>query len=87
MAQLATALSFSLQRPVIDRTNIAQPFDFDLEWKPIDPNVNVIDATSVIDFAPTLVVALEEQLVVKLDSQRGPVDYIVIDSAEPPAEN
>jgi uncharacterized protein (TIGR03435 family) len=87
MAQLATALSFSLQRPVIDRTNIAQPFDFDLEWKPIDPNVNVIDATSVIDFAPTLVVALEEQLGVKLDSQRGPVDYIVIDSAEPPAEN
>jgi uncharacterized protein (TIGR03435 family) len=49
--------------------------------------VNVIDATSVIDFAPTLVVALEEQLGVKLDSQRGPVDYIVIDSAEPPAEN
>jgi uncharacterized protein (TIGR03435 family) len=87
MAQLATSLSITVQRTVVDRTGLAGAFDFDLEWKPIDPNADATNATSVNEFAPSLAVALEEQLGVKLDSRRGPVDYIVIDSADRPPDN
>ena len=86
MAQLATSLSISLQRPVIDRTGLSQPFDFDLEWAPITSNVDPT-ATPVVEFAPSLLAALDEQLGLKLETQRAPIEYIVIDGAEPPTDH
>ena len=86
MAQLARSLSILLQRLVIDRTGVSEPFDFDLEWTPIDSNV-ADAATPVVEFAPSLLAALDEQLGVKLDAQRAPIEYIVIDNAAPPSDN
>lgn len=86
IAQLATSLSISLQRPVIDRTGIAEPFDFELEWKPVDSALDPA-ASSAAEFAPSLLAALDEQLGLKLESQRAPIEYIVIDRAEPPTDN
>jgi uncharacterized protein (TIGR03435 family) len=86
MAQLATSLSIVLQRPVIDRTGLSEPFDFDLEWAPINVDVDVA-ATPVSEFAPSLLAALDEQLGLKLDAQRAPIEYVVIDGAEPPTDN
>ena len=85
MAQLATSLSISLQRPVIDRTGLSEPFDFELEWKPVDSAVD--PAATPAEFAPSLLAALDEQLGLKLESQRAPIEYVVIDSAEPPTDN
>jgi len=34
-----------------------------------------------------MLAALDEQLGLKLDAQRAPIEYIVIDSAEPPTDN
>ena len=83
LAQLATSLSIVVQRPVIDRTGLSEPFDFDLEWAPINVDVDPA-ATPAAEFAPSLLAALDEQLGLKLEAQRGPVDYIVIDSVERP---
>jgi uncharacterized protein (TIGR03435 family) len=57
-----------------------------LEWKPID---SVVDpsASPAAEFAPSLLAALDEQLGLRLEAQRAPMDYVVIDSAEPPTDN
>jgi uncharacterized protein (TIGR03435 family) len=86
MPQLATSLSIVLQRPVLDRTGLSEPFDFDLEWAPINVDIDVA-AAPVSEFAPSLLAALDEQLGLKLDAQRAPIEYVVIDSAEPPSDN
>ena len=86
MARLATSLSILLQRLVIDRTGLSERFDFNLEWKPVDSAVDRA-ATPAAEFAPSLLAALDEQLGLKLESQRAPIEYVVIDSAEPPTDN
>ena len=86
MARLATSLSILLQRLVIDRTGLSERFDFNLEWKPIDSAVDPA-ATPAAEFAPSLLAALDEQLGLKLEAQQAPIDYVVIDSAEPPTDN
>jgi uncharacterized protein (TIGR03435 family) len=86
MANLATNLSMLLQRLVIDRTGLSERFDFNLEWKPLDSTGDPA-ATPAAEFAPSLLAALDEQLGLKLEAQRAPMDYFVIDSADPPTDN
>ncbi len=78
MALLATKLGDQLGRAVIDKTGLQGDFDFTFEW---DPEQGV-DSSS-----PSLFTALREQLGLRLESQRGPVEMLVIDSAEKPSEN
>jgi uncharacterized protein (TIGR03435 family) len=83
-----------VQRPVVDRTGLAGGYDFDLRWTPdtlparppgtpadqpfrmngveIDPN------------GPSIFTAIQEQLGLKLESTRGPVDVLVVDHIERP---
>jgi uncharacterized protein (TIGR03435 family) len=94
MARLATqVLSQLTSRIVIDRTGLTGTYDIDLKWAPtpdqlppgppppgfvpppIDPN------------GPSLFAALQEQLGLKLEAERGPVEVLVIDRLQPPAEN
>ena len=86
MAGLATTLSMLLQRLVIDRTGLSERFDFNLEWNPND-SIGDPAATPAAEFAPSLLAALDEQLGLKLEAQRAPIDYLVIDSAEPLTDN
>src|SRR5262245_43458568 len=93
MGQLAQALSPMVGRIVLDKTELTGNYDFELSFSleglgsafpgggtplingappPIDPNM------------PTIFTALQEQLGLKLDSQRGPVDVVVIDRVEQP---
>ena len=65
-------------RSVTDKTGIAGEFDFTLDWAPDD---------APSDTSPTLFVALQEQLGLKLEQQRGPVEVLIIDRAEHPAAN
>jgi uncharacterized protein (TIGR03435 family) len=100
MAQFAAALArlsntgMSLNRPVVDHTGLTGVFDLALHFTPDRvPDLSVGDATGVPAFAPpdpngpSLFTALQEQLGLKLESQRGPVDVLVIDRAEQPTEN
>ena len=94
IGNVTNALGIQLGRPVIDKTGLTGAYDFELtfmpegrgmpvgppppgapELPPIDPN------------APSIFTAVQEQLGLKLESGRGPVEVLVIDSAERPVED
>jgi len=80
MDNLAFILSDALGRTVVDKTGLTGSYDIDLKWTPDDQQGKP-------DAGPTLVTALQEQLGLKLDSAKGPVDTLVIDNVEKPSEN
>ena len=89
LSNLAQALSPMVGRIVLDRTELTGTFDYELTFAPEalggNPPPLVNGAPPPVDpNAPTLFTALQEQLGLKLDSQRGPVPVIVIDRVEPP---
>jgi uncharacterized protein (TIGR03435 family) len=95
MAQLATTLSQFVSRFVIDRTGLSGNFDFDLQWTPdqlpLGPPGGAVPGAPgppPVDLnGPSIFTALQEQLGLKLEPQRGPVDVLVIDRAEQPTDN
>jgi len=74
-AVLADILSSYAQQIVIDRTGLEGGYDFKFDWSPRDPD------------APSLFTALQEQLGLKLESQKAPVEFLIISHAERPSEN
>ena len=81
MARLAGELSF-VGRQVVDRTGLAGSFDVDLEWTPDSPG-----AAPSPDAGASIFTAIQEQLGLKLEPSTAPLEVIVIDSAERPAED
>lgn len=80
MSQFAQFLQ-RVGRPVIDKTGLTGRYDFDLAFAPMAPST---PDTPPDPARPTIFIALEEQLGLKLQSTKGPLDVIVIDSIEPP---
>jgi len=80
MAQLARRLTGELDRPVIDRTGLAGPYDIDLTFAS-DAAVLAVPLGDM----PPLRTALREQL--GLESARAPVEVLVIDRTEEPTES
>jgi len=97
LAQFANSLGMFVGRIVQDRTGLTGAYDFDLTWTPDQmpqrppgaPGDQPIRANGVdIDpNGPSIFTAVQEQLGLKLDAQRGPVEMLVIDRAEKPVEN
>jgi uncharacterized protein (TIGR03435 family) len=86
MQQLAANLTNHLQRFVVDKTGLTERFDFNLGWTPEKlptgtppPGIPPVDPNG-----PPLVTALQEQLGLKVEAAKGPVDVLVIDSVEHP---
>ncbi len=89
LSQFANNLGNFTGRVVVDKTGLTGNYDFNLTWTPdqqgnrppgapdlpVDPN------------GPSIFTAVQEQLGLKLDAQRGPVEVMVIDRAEKPVEN
>ncbi|HEY3825406.1 MAG TPA: TIGR03435 family protein, partial [Bryobacteraceae bacterium] len=87
MPQFAEDLSTLSQvdRPVLDRTGIPGTFDFSLKFG--DSNDEMKRALVAGD-GPSLFTIIQEQLGLKLDAQKGPVEMLVIDHVERiPTEN
>jgi len=94
MEQLADTLtqkfSRDLGRPVVDKTGVAGRYDFDLNWTPETDADVVNQATNgsvAPDAGPSIFTCIQEQIGLKLESTKGPVQVLVIDHAEMPAEN
>jgi len=90
MGLIASALTDwgDLGRPVLDRTGLTGTYDFTLEWAPDAHNSMTPGAdTSSNTSGPTFLEALKEQLGLKLEAQKGPVNFIVVDHIEHPSAN
>jgi uncharacterized protein (TIGR03435 family) len=93
MATLASSLSGSVQRMVLDRTGVEGTFDTELTWTPDQMpqgptgGVPKITGAKIDPNGPSIFTALQEQLGLKLESARGSVDVLVIDSVQKPSEN
>ena len=85
MSRLAMRVSRVLVVPVVDMTNETRKFDFTLQWTPDDMQAKA--PASDASQEPSLFAALQEQLGLKLESRKVPVDVLVIDHAELPSEN
>ena len=78
MELLASYVGNRLGRIVVDNTGLGESYDFSLEWAP--------DETSDSSL-PSLVTALRDQLGLRLEPQKRPVEVLVIDSIARPSEN
>jgi uncharacterized protein (TIGR03435 family) len=96
MQDLATTLANQMDRPVVDATRLKGKYDFILSWAPEGirmgagpPTGGEGPAASAPDESgPSLISAIQEQLGLKLDSKKAPVDTLVIDHYEKvPTEN
>jgi uncharacterized protein (TIGR03435 family) len=76
-----------LGRPVLDQTGLTGTYDFALEFTPEMPNGVGPGETPPDASGPTFLNALQEQLGLKLRSQKGPVQLIVVDHVEHPSQN
>jgi len=77
-----------LDRPVVDKTNLTGRFDFDLEWAPDETQFGgEVPVASADAPTPPLFVALQQQLGLKLEATRGPIQALVVDTVERPSAN
>jgi uncharacterized protein (TIGR03435 family) len=87
MSRFARDLTMLARRMVVDRTGLTGRFDIDVEFTPEfrpQPPPGAPEFPVPAGDGPSLFTALQEQLGLKLESTRGPVDMVVIDHAERP---
>lgn len=94
MAFLADMLSSQLSRPVVDKTGIPGDFQIHLAYVPDAPTASSgvpgshpADTATTADLGPDIFTAIQEQLGLKLQPAKGPVEVLVIDHVERPTEN
>ena len=95
MEMLARMLSQQLGRPVVDKTGLKGNYEFELHWTPEagemahlpgPPPGDAGPASAPAD-GPTIFAAVQEQLGLKLDSQKSEVPFITVESVSKPTEN
>jgi uncharacterized protein (TIGR03435 family) len=86
MDRFAEVLSRQMDLPVVNRTGLEGVFNLKLQWtlenaKPIKP------ASGTTTEGPSIFTAIQEQLGLRLLSQKAPVEVVVVEHAERPSEN
>lgn len=81
-----------LDRPVVDQTGLSGKFDFTLEWRPdttqLAPGANPpAQLSPAVESRPDLFTAIQEQIGLKLEASRAPVEVYVIDKVQKPSAN
>jgi uncharacterized protein (TIGR03435 family) len=86
---LANVLAQRLGRPVFDQTSLTGLYDFTLKWTPdeIELGPNGLPRPAGDPSGPSLMTAIQEQLGLRLQSQKVPTEVVVIDSVERPTAN
>jgi uncharacterized protein (TIGR03435 family) len=81
MVTLATLLARFLREPVLDLTGLPGVYQVKLEWTPDPPLTDVPAPDGDADF-PAIRKAIEEQLGLRLEPRKGPLEILVVDSAD-----
>jgi uncharacterized protein (TIGR03435 family) len=80
-----------LDRPVVDQTGLSGKFDFTLDWRPdltqLPPGANAPQLPPEVEARPDLFTAIQEQVGLKLEPAKTPVEVYVIDKVQKPSEN
>jgi uncharacterized protein (TIGR03435 family) len=83
-----------LDRPVVDQTGVTGKFDFSLDWRPdlaqLGPPPGGGPPPQLppeVEARPDLFTAIQEQIGLKLESAKAPVEVLVIDKVQKPSEN
>ena len=92
MTRLATSLAPFAGRFTIDKTGLAGSFDVELTWAPeqVQSGATTVGAAGPAQSdssGPSIFTAIQDQLGLKLVSEKGPVDVLVVDHAEEPSGN
>jgi uncharacterized protein (TIGR03435 family) len=97
LVNLVRLLTRALGRTVIDKTGLTSKYDFTLKWteerqapmfkgtEGSQPGTGGISTPE--SSGPSIFTAVQEQLGLKLESEKGPVDILIIDHVEKPSEN
>jgi uncharacterized protein (TIGR03435 family) len=83
MDRFAEVLSRQMDLPVVNHTGLTGVFNPKLQWNPESAKLDVAASESL----PSIFTAMEQQLGLRLRSQKTPVEVLVIDYAEKPSEN
>jgi uncharacterized protein (TIGR03435 family) len=88
MGRFAEALSRMLGAPVVDTTGVSGEFSFKLEWTP-ESSQQASPGTlpAEIPSGPSLFTVLQQDLGLRLEPRKAPIDILMIDNAEKPTEN
>src|SRR5688572_3641857 len=84
--ELRGMLSSFVGRTVVDRTGLTGEWDLDFTWTPDEPS-RAATPPAVDPNGPSLFTALQEQLGLKLESTKGPVEVLVVDRVERATED
>jgi uncharacterized protein (TIGR03435 family) len=81
-----------MDRPVVDQTGLAGRWDFQLNWTPDETQFGgrggqAPPQADTAEVPPDLFTALQQQLGLKMESAKAPIDVLVIDKVEKPSEN
>ena len=90
LGELAWVMQRSaVDRPVLDRTGLTGRYDFDLEWAPDETQFGGNSPAVSQDLLPKpdLFAAMQQQLGLRLEATRGPIQTLVIDQVERPSAN
>jgi uncharacterized protein (TIGR03435 family) len=87
MNLLASALSLPVGRTVFDKTGLTGLYDVELTFDPQPPGALPADAPNREEFNSTLLSALQDQLGLKLNSEKEKIDVLIVDHIDHPAEN
>lgn len=84
MPRLASLLTQTLDRRVLDSTGLQAIYDVDLQWTPIEASVpqRTDEALPPASDRPGLFQAIQQQLGLKLESVQAPAKVIVVDHVE-----
>jgi uncharacterized protein (TIGR03435 family) len=86
MWRLVSKLAGILGVPVVDATADSRSFDFTLKWIPDAVMAKAAPGSDAAN-GPSIFTAVQEQLGLKMEARKVPVDTLVIDHVEPPSEN
>jgi uncharacterized protein (TIGR03435 family) len=90
IAQLINSLTGPAQRIIVDRTGLTERYDAEMTYTPDQmpspppPGANAPPFPAVDPNGPSLFTALQEQLGLKLESTKAPIEVLVIDGVEQP---